>query len=46
MAYNIFVTKSFTFAIKVVNTYKYLVENKKEFVLSKQLLRSGTALAL
>jgi four helix bundle protein len=38
-----FVTKSFAFAIKVVTTYKYLVENKKEFVLSKQLLRSGTA---
>jgi four helix bundle protein len=44
MANNIFVTKSFTFAIKVVNTYKYLVENKKESVLSKQLLRSRTAI--
>jgi len=30
------------FAVRVVNLYKYLCE-KKEFVLSKQLLRSGTA---
>jgi four helix bundle protein len=35
--------KSFAFAIRVVRLYKYLVETKREFVLSKQLLRSGTA---
>lgn len=35
--------KSFKFAVRIVNLYKYLIENKKEFVLSKQLLRSGTA---
>lgn len=35
--------KSFTFAIRVVNLYKYLTAEKKEFVLSKQLLRSWTA---
>lgn len=35
--------KSFAFAIRIVNLYKYLVEEKREFVLSKQLLRSGTA---
>ena len=35
--------KSFRFAIRVVNLYKYLCEGKKEFVLSKQLLRSGTS---
>ncbi|WP_374163399.1 four helix bundle protein [Arcticibacter sp. MXS-1] len=35
--------KSFDFAIEVVAAYKYLVELEKEFVLSKQLLRSGTA---
>lgn len=35
--------KSFDFAIEVVAAYKYLVELKMEFVLSKQLLRSGTA---
>ena len=36
--------KSFNFAIRIINLYKYLVETKKEFVLSKQLLRSGTAI--
>lgn len=35
--------KSFAFAIRVIKLYKYLVSDKKEFVLSKQLLRSGTA---
>ncbi len=35
--------KSFAFAIRIVKLYKYLCESKKEFVLSKQLLRSGTA---
>jgi len=35
--------KSFAFAIKAVNTYKYLFQEKKEFVMSKQLLRSGTS---
>ncbi|TDH27449.1 four helix bundle protein [Segetibacter sp. 3557_3] len=36
--------KSFNFAIRVINLYKYLTEVKKEFVMSKQLLRSGTAI--
>ncbi|MCB9222634.1 MAG: four helix bundle protein [Crocinitomicaceae bacterium] len=35
--------KSFEFAIDIIKTYKNLVFQKKEFVLSKQLLRSGTA---
>lgn len=41
---NVVKTKSFLFAIKIVNTYKFLSEIKKEFVLSKQLLRSGTSI--
>lgn len=41
---NIVRTKSFLFAIKIVGIYKSLLENKKEFVLSKQLLRSGTSI--
>jgi four helix bundle protein len=41
---NIVKNKSFQFAIKIVNLYKYLIENKKEFVISKQLLRSGTSI--
>ena len=36
--------KSFQFAIRIVNLYKYLRKEKKEFVLSKQLLRSGTSI--
>jgi len=36
--------KSFKFAVRIVRLYQFLVENKKEFVLSKQLLRSGTAI--
>jgi four helix bundle protein len=35
--------QSFGFAVRLVNLYKHLVAEKKEFVLSKQLLRSGTA---
>ncbi len=35
--------KSFGFAIRVVRLYQFLVSNKKEYVLSKQLLRSGTS---
>lgn len=35
--------KSFAFAIRVVKLYQFLCVDKKEFVLSKQLLRSGTS---
>lgn len=41
---NIIENKSFDFAIRIVNLYKYLTSEKKEFVLSKQLLRSGTSI--
>ena len=41
---NIISTKSFNFAVRIVNLYKYLCSDKKEFVLSKQLLRSGTSI--
>jgi four helix bundle protein len=41
---NIIQQKSFAFAIRIVNAYKYLQTEKKEFVLSKQLLRSGTSI--
>ena len=36
--------KSFNYAIRIVNLYKYLCNDKNEFVLSKQLLRSGTSI--
>jgi len=44
MKNNIVQEKSYQFAIRIVKLYKYLCEDKKEFVLSKQLLRSGTAI--
>ncbi|MDQ3041497.1 MAG: four helix bundle protein [Acidobacteriota bacterium] len=34
--------KSFTFALRIVRLYRYLVEEKKEYILSKELLTSGT----
>jgi four helix bundle protein len=36
--------KAYKFAIRVVNAYRYLCGEQKEFVLSKQLLRSGTSI--
>ena len=40
---NIIVQKSFALAIRTVKLYKFLVKEKKEYTLSKQLLRSGTS---
>jgi four helix bundle protein len=36
--------KAYKFAIRIVKGYKYLCETKQEYVLSKQLLRSGTSI--
>lgn len=41
---NIIKEKSFDFAVDIVNVYKELVYNKKEFVMSRQLLKSGTSI--
>ncbi len=41
---NIIVSKSYSLALKIIELYKYLVSDKKEYVLSKQLLRSGTSI--
>ena len=41
---NIIQEKSFAFAVRIVKLYKFLCEEKKEFVLSKQVLRSGTSI--
>ena len=43
MKENIIKNKSFDFAVRIVKLNQYLCNNKKEFVLSKQLLRSGTS---
>ena len=44
MAENIIKTKSFSFALRIVKLYQFLNQEKKEYVLSKQLLRSGTGI--
>lgn len=41
---NIIVKKSYSFALDVVKMYKFLANDKKEYVLSKQFLRSGTSI--
>ncbi len=41
---NILREKSYAFALRIVKLYQYLCDDKKEFVLSKQLLRSGTSI--
>ncbi len=43
MKENIIKSKSFDFAIRIVNLYQFLCEQKQEYTLSKQLLRSGTS---
>jgi four helix bundle protein len=44
MKENTVLEKSFAIAVRIVNMYKYLTEQKKEYVLSKQLLRCGTSI--
>lgn len=41
---NIILTKTYNFAIRIVRLYQYLCREKKEFELSKQVLRSGTSI--
>ncbi|MBP8849731.1 MAG: four helix bundle protein [Breznakibacter sp.] len=43
MGDNIIKNKSFNFAVRIVKLSKFLIESKEEFILSKQLLRSGTS---
>lgn len=41
---NLIQKKSYAFALRIIKLYKFLVADKKEFVLSKQVLRSGTSI--
>ena len=41
---NIVEEKSFEFSVRIVNLYKYLTTARQEYVMSKQLLRSGTSI--
>ena len=40
---NVIKNKTFAFAVRIVKLYKYMCDEKREFTLSKQLLRSGTS---
>jgi four helix bundle protein len=44
MKENLVADKSYRFALRIIKVYKFLSFELKEFVLSKQLLRSGTAI--
>ena len=44
MKNNIVASKSKVFALRCIRLYNYLVSEKKEYVMSKQLLRSGTSI--
>ena len=41
---SIIANKAYSFALEIIDIYKYLIEVKKESVLSKQILRSGTSI--
>ncbi len=41
---NVIAAKSKSFAIRIIHLYKFLVAEKKEYVMSKQILRSGTSI--
>ena len=41
---NVIQVKTYAFAVRIVRLYQYLVKSKNEYVLSKQLLRSGTSI--
>ena len=43
MKENVVKDKSYVFALRMINAYKYLTQNHREFVLSKQALKSGTS---
>lgn len=43
MAQNIVADKSYVFALSIINVFRFMVSEHREYVLSKQLLRSGTA---
>lgn len=44
MGENVIKTKSFEFAVDIVDFYKELASNHKEYVMSRQLLKSGTSI--
>ena len=43
---NVVMNKSYAFALRIIKLYKYLIAEQKEYVLSKQILRSGTSIGV
>jgi four helix bundle protein len=41
---NVILDKSYKFSLRIIKLYKFLCDEKKEYVLSKQILRSGTSI--
>lgn len=41
---NVIQAKSYAFALRIIKLYRFLTENKREYILSKQVLRSGTSI--
>ena len=39
---NLIQTESYNFAVKIIRLYQYLTQDKRDFILSKQILRCGT----
>ncbi len=44
MGENIILSKTYNFALRIIKLHKFLVDEKKEYTLSKQILRSGTSI--
>ena len=44
MKENIIMDKSFAFSVRIVNLHKYLCQEKKEYIISKQIYKSGTSI--
>ena len=44
MKENVILDKSFAFSVRIVNLYKHLTQTKQEYVMSKQIYRSGTSI--
>ena len=44
MRENVIVKKNFAFSVRIVNLNKYLSQEKKEYVISKQIYKSGTSI--
>ncbi|KAA6431215.1 four helix bundle protein [Rufibacter glacialis] len=41
---NVLLTKSYSFAVRIIKLYQFLTEEKKDYTIGKQILRSGTSI--